>query len=95
MEFSLGDADDVKVKVEAPVVIAEDPRQLCARLVAIRVAQPAPTASSSSKEAAGPSGTAYRTQALRRIPSGRQGTRSGGPYANPPRSTACPQAQLK
>ena len=69
-KFVLDDADDVKVRVEAPIEIAQDPRQLCGRLAAVRIKQPAPTASSSS---AGPSGTAYRTQALRRIPSSQLG----------------------
>ena len=54
-EFVLDDAD-VKVKVEAPVEIAQDPRQLYIRLAAVRIEQPAPTASSSSEEIAGPSG---------------------------------------
>ena len=78
-EFSLGKADAVKVKVEADVEVAQDPRQLCAQLAAVRIERPAPTASSSSSDVAGPSGTAYRTQALRRIP-----TNQLGP-ADPPR----------
>ena len=85
VEFFIDDAEDVKVKVEASVEVTEDPRQLCARLAAIRVAQPAPTASSSSKEVAGPSGTAYRTQALRRIPSAQLGP------AEPPRGRGRPK----
>ena len=64
VEFVFDDADEAEVKVEAPVMVEEDPR------LAVRIRQPATTASSSSEDVAGPSGTAYRTQALRRIPSG-------------------------
>ena len=85
VEFVINDAEDIKVKVEAPAEVTEDPRQLCARLAAIRVVQPTPTASSASKEVAGPSGTAFRTQALRRIPSAQLGP------AEPPRGRGRPK----
>ena len=61
--------DDVKVKVEA-VEIEADPHQLCATLAAIRIVQPEDI---QPGEVAGPSGTAYRTQALRRIPTNQLG----------------------
>ena len=37
VEFVLDDAAEVKVKVEEEVEVAEDPRQLCARLAAVRI----------------------------------------------------------
>ena len=73
VEFVVDDTDTVEVKVEALIKVEEDPRQICARLAAVRIRKPAPTASSSSEDLGGPSGTAYRTQALRRIPSGQLG----------------------
>ena len=65
--------------------IEVDPRQICARLAAVSIKQPAPTASSSSEEVAGPSGTVYRTQALQRIPSSQLGP------ADPPRGRGHPK----
>ena len=46
-EFNMGVADEAKVKVEAdePIVVAEDPRQLCARLSAVWIAPRHPAAS--------------------------------------------------
>ena len=84
VEFGL-DTDDVKVKVEEPIEVAEDPGLLCAGLAAVQIARPAPTASAPFEEVAGPSGTAYRTQALRRIPSAQLGP------ADPPRGRGRPK----
>ena len=72
VEFVLDDAleADVKVKVEALVMVEQEPRQLCVRLAAVSIRQ---AASSSSEDVAGPSGMAYPTQALRRIPSSQLG----------------------
>ena len=41
-EFGVDVLDEVKVKVEAetPIVVAADPRQLCARMSAVRIAPP-------------------------------------------------------
>ena len=61
------------VKVEHEVKIEPDTRQLTARVAAITIRQPASAASASSDEKPGPSGTAYRTQALSRIRSGQLG----------------------
>ena len=72
MEFGIDEAN-MKVNVEAQVEVAQDPRQLCVQLAAVRIERPTPAASSSAEEAAGPSNTAYRTQALRRIPSSQLG----------------------
>ena len=84
VEFVLDDTD-VAVKVEAPVKLEEDPRQLCARLAAVSI-RPVPAApSSSSEDIAGPSGTAYHMQALRRIPSSQLGP------ADPPRGRGRPK----
>ena len=91
VEFVLDEADnaDVKVqavKVEAPIKVEKDPRQLCVRLAAVSLRQPVPASSnSSSEDVAGPSGTAYRMQALRRIPSGLLGP------ADPPRGRGRPK----
>ena len=76
--------DDIKFKVEAPVV-EQDPRQLCVRLAAVSIKQPAPAASSSSEDVTGPSGTAYRMQVIRRIRSGQLGP------ADPPRGRGRPK----
>ena len=57
------------VKCERPYKIELDPRQLTARIAAIAIWQPTSAASTSSEENPCPSGTAYRTQALRRVPS--------------------------
>ena len=54
------------IKIERPIKVEQDPRQIRVGLAAICIRQHASTASTSSEEA-GPSGTAYRTQALRRI----------------------------
>ena len=45
-EFVLDDADEAKVKVEAEeqIEVAEDPRQLCARLAVVRIVQQDPAA---------------------------------------------------
>ena len=45
-EFVMGVADEAKVKVEAeePIEVAEDPRQLCARLAAISIVPRDPAA---------------------------------------------------
>ena len=83
-EFVLDDAD-AKVKVEAPVIVAQDPCQLCVRLAAVRIEPPAPSASSSSEDITGPSGTAYRMQVIRRIRSGQLGP------ADPPRGRGRPK----
>ena len=67
------------VKSERPFVIELDPRHITARIAAIAIRQPTSAASTSSEESPGPSGTAYRTQALRRVPSSQLGP------ADPPR----------
>ena len=85
-EFIL-EEEDVKIKVEAPVLVERDPRQLCVWLAAVSIRQPEPAASSSSEDVAGPSGTAYPTQALRRIPSSQLGP------ADPPRGQGDPKDQ--
>ena len=59
-EFFCDDADEAEVKEETVVKIEADPRQICARLAAVSIEPPAPSASSSSEDIAGPSGTAYR-----------------------------------
>ena len=69
----VNDGDEIKVKIEEDTRVELDPRQLCVRLAAVAIIQPGPTASSSSEDTAGASGTAYHTQALRRIPSGQLG----------------------
>ena len=66
VEFGV-DNEDVKPDV-AQIKIEPDPRQIFARVAAIRVRQPASTASKSSEEAQGPSTSSYRTQPLCRIP---------------------------
>ena len=45
-KFVLDNADEAKVKVEVeePIEVAEDPRQLCARLAAVRIVQQDPAA---------------------------------------------------
>ena len=72
-KLCLSDADDVKVKAEEPVEAAQDQRQLCVKLAAVRIEQPTPSNPSAAEGVAGPSGTAHRTQALRRIPSSQLG----------------------
>ena len=84
-EFVFDKEDERPIKVEPPVKVERDPRQLCVGLAAISIRQPASAASSSSEEVAGPKGTAYRTQALRRIPSSRLG------LADPPRGRGRPK----
>ena len=85
VEYCIDETDDVKVKVEAPIEVVQDSRQMCVKLATVRIKQPAPTASSSAEEFAEPSGTAYHTQALRRIPSCQLGT------ADPPRGRGRPK----
>ena len=65
VEFVVDDSNEVKVKVEVDARIEPHPRQICARLAAVWIVPITPRASSSSEDAADPSGTAYRTQALR------------------------------
>ena len=84
-EFIVNEEDEQPIKVEQPVKVEQDPRQICFGIAAISIRQPASAASSSSEEAPGPSGTAYRTQALRRVPSSQLGP------ADPPRGRGRPK----
>ena len=84
-EFVCDDTDLAEIRDESVVKIEADPRQICARLAAVRIEPPAPSASSSSEDIAGASGTAYRKQALRRIPSAQLGP------ADPPRGRGRPK----
>ena len=79
------------VKCERPFIIEPDPRQITARIAAIAIGQPTSAASTSLEENPGPSGTAYRTQALRRVPSSQLGPADrprgrGGPKGSKSRS---------
>ena len=85
VEFVVNEEIERPIKRERPVKIESDPRQITFGIAAITIRQPASTASSSSEEAPGPSGTAYRTQALRRVPPGQLGP------ANPPRGRGRPK----
>ena len=86
VEFIVDEEDfQQPIKVERPIKIEPDPRQLTARITAIAIRQPASAASTSSDEKPGPSGTAYRTQALSQIPSGQLGP------ADPPRGRGRPK----
>ena len=73
------------VKREQPVKIEPDRRQITFGIAAIAIWQPASSASTSLEEAPGPSGTAYRTQALCKIPSSQLGP------ADPPRGRGRPK----
>ena len=74
VEFVVNKEDAERpVKQEWPVKIEPDPRQLTARIAAIAIRQPESAASTSSKEAQGPSDSSYRTQPLCRVPSGQIG----------------------
>ena len=66
-EYIVDEEDERPIKIEWPIKVEADPRQIKFALAAICIRQPASTASTSSEEA-GPSSTAYRMQALRRIP---------------------------
>ena len=59
-EFIVEEEDEQPIKVERPIKVEQDPRQICFGIAAISIRQPASAASSSSEEAPGPSGTAYR-----------------------------------
>ena len=83
-EFVVNVKDEQAVKIEAPIKVERDPRQLCVRLATVSIWQPTSAASSSSSDA-GPSGTAYRMQALRRIPSSHLGP------ADPPQGRGRPK----
>ena len=84
MELFIDKVDERPIKVEQAVKVEADPRQLRLGLATISIRQPASAASTSSEEA-GPSGTAYRTQALRRIPSSELGP------ADPPKGRGPPK----
>ena len=66
-EYIVDEEDERPIKIEWPIKVEADPRQIRFGLAAICIRQHASTASTSSEEA-GPSSTAYRMQALRRIP---------------------------
>ena len=72
MEFVVDD-EDVEWPIKVEPKIEPDSRQLTARVPALAIRHPPLTASTSSEEAQGPSGIAYRTQALCAIPSGQLG----------------------
>ena len=61
------------VKQERSYKLEPDPRHLTARIATIAIRQPTSAASTSSSDNPGPSGTAYGTQALRRVPSSQLG----------------------
>ena len=74
VEFVVDEEDfEQPVKVERLLKIEPDLRQLTARIAAIAIRQRTLAASTSSEEAQGPSGTAYHTQPLSRVPSGQLG----------------------
>ena len=90
VEFVVTEEDDVKVKVEAEEEFWIE-QELRLAVAAISIApqasrQQAPTPSASS-EVAGPSGTAYRTQALCRIPSAQLGPADPPPGRGRPKGS--------
>ena len=77
--------DEDTIKREQPIKVEADPRQITLGLAAIAIRPANSAASTSSEEAAGPSHTAYLTEALCRIPSGQLGP------ADPPRGRGRPK----
>ena len=84
-EFVVDEEDERPIKVERPVKLEPDPRQIRLGIAAIAIRQPASSASTSSEEAPGPSRHAHRTQALCRVPPSQSGP------ADPPRGKGRPK----
>ena len=83
MEFVL--TEEYDEKPDFPVKIEPDPRQLVARVAAIRIRQPESAASTSSEEAQRPSTSSYRKQPLCCVPAAELGP------ADPPRRPGRPK----
>ena len=86
VEFVVDEEDcERPIKVERPIKIKPDLRQLTACIAAIAIRQPTLAASTSSEEAQGPREPDYCTQPLSRVPSGQLGP------ADPPRGRGRPK----